>query len=55
MLTPGDLKHGTVTKSVSIGPAEMVSSDCGGGGGGTCQQSYTWSGRVKFTKHKFKA
>ncbi len=53
-LTPSDLKHGTVTKNVSIGPAEMVSSDCGSGGGITCQQAYTWSGAVRFTKHKFK-
>ncbi len=53
-LSPGDLKHGTVTKHVSIGPAEMVSSDCGSGGGNTCTQDYTWSGSIRFTKHKFK-
>jgi len=53
-LTPGDLKHGTVTRHVSIGAAEMVSSDCGSGGGVTCKQAYTWSGSVRFTKHKFK-
>ena len=53
-LTPGDLKHGTVTRHVSIGAAEMVSTDCGSGGGVTCKQDYTWSGSVHFTKHKFK-
>jgi hypothetical protein len=53
-LSPSDLKHATVTKHVSIGPAEEISSDCGSGGGNTCQQEYTWSGSVKFVKHKFK-
>ncbi len=53
-LAPSELKHATVTKHVSVGAAEMVSSDCGSGGGVTCQQDYTWSGSVKFTKHKFK-
>ncbi len=53
-LSPSDLKHGSVTKQVSMGPAEEVSSDCGSGGGNTCQQEYTWSGSVKFVKHKFK-
>jgi len=33
----------------------MDSSDCRSGGGVTCQQDYTWSGSVKFSKHKFKA
>ncbi len=53
-LSPGDLKHGSVTRHVSVGAAEMVPSDCGSGGGETCQQDYTWSGTVTFTKHKFK-
>jgi len=53
-LSPSELKHATVTKHVSVGAAEMVPSDCGSGGGVTCQQDYTWSGSVKFTKHKFK-
>jgi len=53
-LSPSDLKHGSVTKHVSVGPSEMIPSDCGSGGGETCQQSYTWSGTVRFTKHKFK-
>jgi len=52
--SPSELKHATVTKHVSVGAAEMVPSDCGSGGGVTCQQDYTWSGSVKFTKHKFK-
>ena len=54
-LEPSDLKHGSVTKNVSIGPAEEVSGDCGSGDGSVCTDSYTWSGTVKFTKHKFKA
>ena len=33
-----------VTKSVSIGPAEEVSGDCGSGNGSVCTDSYTWSG-----------
>jgi hypothetical protein len=53
-LAPSELKHGTVTKHVSIGEAEEVPSDCGSGGGETCTQSYTWSGSIRFTKHKFK-
>lgn len=53
-LTPADLKHGSVTRHVSVAPAEQVSSDCGSGDGSTCTQSYTWEGTVKFTKHKFK-
>jgi len=53
-LAPSDLRHASVTKHVSIGPAEMIASDCGSGGGITCQQSYTWSGTVTFTKHKLK-
>ena len=52
-LSPAELKHATVTRQVSIGAAEMVSSDCSSGDGSTCQQDYTWSGAVKFTKHKF--
>jgi hypothetical protein len=40
-LAPSDLKHATVTKHVSIGVAEMVPSNCGEGGGTTCQQDYT--------------
>ncbi len=53
-LTPADLKHGSVLEHVSIGAAEMVASDCGSGGGNVCTQNYTWSGTVRFTKHKFK-
>ncbi len=53
-LTPSELKHGTVSKSVSISAAEKVPTDCGSGNGSTCTQSYTWSGNVRFTKHKFK-
>ncbi len=53
-LSPSELRHATVTKHVSVEPAEMVPSDCGSGGGVTCQQSYTWSGSVKFIKQKFK-
>lgn len=37
------------------GGAEQRSSECGSGGGNTCQQDYTWSGVIRFTKHKFKA
>jgi hypothetical protein len=51
-LSPSELKHASVTKHVSVGAAEMVPSDCGSGGGVTCQQDYTWSGSVKFIKHK---
>jgi hypothetical protein len=51
-LAPSDLKHASVKKSVSVGPAEMVSSDCGSANGTTCKQDYTWSGVVTFTKHK---
>jgi hypothetical protein len=54
-LAPNELKHASVTKHVSVSAAEMVPSDCGSGGGVTCQQDYTWSGTVTFTKHKFKA
>jgi hypothetical protein len=53
-LAPSDLKHASVTKHVSIGPAEEVSGDCGSGDGSVCTDTYTWSGTVKFTKHKFK-
>lgn len=53
-LEPSDLKHASVTKSVSIGPSEEVSGDCGSGNGSVCTDTYTWSGTVKFTKHKFK-
>jgi hypothetical protein len=53
-LLPSELKRASVTKHVSIGAAEMVPSDCGSGGGITCQQDYTWSGSVTFVKHKFK-
>jgi hypothetical protein len=53
-LTPSELKHATVSKSVSISAAEKVPTDCGSGNGSTCTQSYTWSGNVRFTKHKFK-
>jgi len=53
-LAPSELKHGSVSKHVSEGPAEMVASDCGSGNGIVCQQTYTWSGTVTFTKHKFK-
>jgi hypothetical protein len=51
-LAPSDLRHARVSKNVAIGPAEMIASNCGEGGGTTCQQSYTWSGNVRFTKHK---
>jgi hypothetical protein len=51
-LSPSELKHASATKHVSIGPSEMVPSDCGSGGGITCQQDYTWSGTVKFIKYK---
>ncbi len=37
-LAPSELRHASVTKHVSIGPAEMIASDCGSGGGITCQQ-----------------
>ncbi|MGD0453653.1 MAG: hypothetical protein ABSB69_08640 [Solirubrobacteraceae bacterium] len=53
-LAPSELKHGSVTKHVSVGPSETVPSDCGSGSGITCTQAYTWSGTVTFTKHKFK-
>jgi hypothetical protein len=53
-LTPADLQHGVYSKSVSVGAAEQVPSDCGSGNGSTCTQSYTWSGNVRFTKHKLK-
>jgi hypothetical protein len=53
-VSPSELKHGSFTRSVSIGPSEEVPSDCGSGDGSFCKQSYTWSGTVKFTKHKFK-
>jgi hypothetical protein len=53
-ISPSELKHGTFTKDVSIGPSETVPSDCGSGDGSICKQDYSWSGRVKFTKHKFK-
>jgi hypothetical protein len=53
-LAPSDLKHGVVTKKVSISASEQIPSECGSGGGNTCTQSYTWSGSVRFTKHKFK-
>jgi hypothetical protein len=53
-LAPSDLKHGGVTKHVSVSAAEMVDSDCGSGNGVTCQQDFTWSGSVTFTKKKFK-
>jgi len=53
-LSPSELKRASVTKHVSVGAAEMVPSDCGSGGGITCQQEYTWSGSVTFVKHKFK-
>jgi hypothetical protein len=52
-LAPADLRHARVSKNVAIGPAEMIVSNCGEGGGTTCTQSYTWSGNVRFTKHKF--
>ncbi len=54
-LAPRDLRHGTVTKHVAIGAAEQVPSSCGDGSGTSCSQSYTWSGSVRFTKHRFKA
>ncbi len=54
-LEPSDLKHASVTKDASIGASEDVSGDCGSGDGSVCSDSYTWSGTVKFTKHKFKA
>jgi hypothetical protein len=53
-LEPSDLKHASVTKNVSIGPSEKVSGDCGSGDGSVCTDDYTWSGTVKFTKHKLK-
>jgi hypothetical protein len=43
-----------VTKQVSVGASEMIPTDCGSGDGNTCQQDYTWSGSVRFIKHKFK-
>jgi len=49
-----ELKHGSFTKHVSVGASEMIPDDCGSGDGSTCTQDYTWSGTVKFTKHKFK-
>lgn len=53
-LSPSDLKHASVTKHVSPGLSEEIPTDCGSGDGSTCQQDYTWSGTVVFTKHKFK-
>lgn len=53
-VSPSELKHGSFTRNVSVGPSEQVSDDCGSGDGSTCKQDYTWSGTVKFTKHKFK-
>ena len=52
-LSPSELKKGTVTKHVSISESEQVPSDCGSGDGSTCTQTYTWSGSIRFTKHKF--
>lgn len=52
-LAPSELKKGTVTKHVSISESEQVPSDCGSGDGSTCSQTYTWSGSIRFTKHKF--
>lgn len=52
-LAPSELKKGVVTKSVSISESEQVPSDCGSGDGSTCTQTYTWSGSIRFTKHKF--
>lgn len=52
-LSPSEMKHGVVTKHVSISESEQVPSDCGSGDGSTCSQSYTWSGSIRFTKHKF--
>lgn len=54
-IASSELKHGSFTKHVSVGDSETVSDDCGSGDGSTCTQDYTWSGTVKFTKHKFKA
>lgn len=51
-LTPSDLKHARVTKQVAISASEKVPSDCGSGNGSVCTDEYTWSGTVKFTKHK---
>jgi hypothetical protein len=51
-LHPSDLVHGTITKHVSIDVGEQIPSDCGSGNGTSCQQSYTWSGTVRFVKHK---
>jgi hypothetical protein len=53
-LTPADLKHGVYSKSVSVGASEQIPTDCGTGDGSTCTQSYSWSGNVRFTKHKLK-
>lgn len=54
-VSSSELKHGSFTRHVSVGDSEMVPSDCGSGDGSTCAQDYTWSGTVKFTKHKLKA
>ncbi len=54
-ITPSDLRKASFTKNVLLPVDEAPNSDCGSGGGNVCTQSYSWTGKVTFTKTKIKS
>jgi hypothetical protein len=53
-ITPKDLKKASFVKSVGTIANELPDQDCGTGDGITCTQTYSWTGKVTFIKHKLK-
>jgi hypothetical protein len=51
-ITPKDLKRSSFTKTVLLPAVEAPATDCGGGDGTTCTQTYAWTGKVTFVKKR---